>query len=79
MVGSALAQSPIRYFRPTSGAFGRTLQEVGCGDGWRNDEAHRLARNAEHEVGENLVVPAHADMAAAELILVDPLGPRAQT
>ena len=29
---------------------------------------------AEHEVGENLVVPAHADMAAAELILapIDP-------
>ena len=42
--------------------------------------AGRQHSHAEHEVGENLVVPAHADIAAAELILeppTDPLGPRA--
>ena len=44
--------------------------------------AHQLAGrqngHAKHEVGQNLVVTAHADMAAAELILeapIDPLGP----
>ena len=46
----------------------------------RNDEAHSwlaVSTVAEHEVGENLVVPAHADMAAAELILEAPIDPLA--
>ena len=41
--------------------------------------AGRQHGHPEHEVGENLVVAAHANMAAAELILqppIDPLGPR---
>ena len=73
MVGSALAQPPIRYFRRTSGAFRTVFREVRHRDGEgyragldrRNDKPHQLrwpsARHAEHEVGENLVVTAHAD------------------
>ena len=34
--------------------------------------------DAKHEVGQNLVVTAHADMAAAELILEAPIDPLAE-